>query len=132
MCLHQHCVERLLARSLGELREERDVAAEHGLQCGASGSEYRSGSDDDTTYNPVTIHYSKSCHIETCGCHVGGNFCRLRTDDGWHELSGWLDVDRNAKKIVHPLKLYRLETSGEFVTTEDDARRKGCRAHELE
>src|SRR5256885_5104141 len=30
--LNQHCVESLLARSLGEFCEERDIAAKHSLQ----------------------------------------------------------------------------------------------------
>src|SRR5689334_3085569 len=100
MRLDQHCVERLLARSLGELREERDVAAEHGLQRRAGGSKNRSRSHDHTAYDANIIHDSKSWHVEAGGCHVGRNFCRLRMDDGCHELSRLLDVDRNAEKIV--------------------------------
>src|SRR3954463_13123218 len=85
MRLNQHRFESLLAGSLSELREERDIAAEHRLQAGADGSENRPGSDDDAAYHAKIVHDSESGHVEASRGHVGWNVCCLRMDDGRHE-----------------------------------------------
>src|SRR3954471_405580 len=87
MRLHQHRVESLLARSLSEFCEERDIAAKHRLQRSAGGPENRSRSDDDTTNDAEVIDDAEPGHVEAGRRHVGRNVCYLRIDDGRHESS---------------------------------------------
>jgi hypothetical protein len=45
--MREHQVERVAARLLAELRQQRDVAADDGLQARADGTQQRARADDD-------------------------------------------------------------------------------------
>ncbi len=65
--LHQHCVERLLASSFSEVREERDISAEQCLHTGADGAEHGARTNDNSAHDAEAGHDSVTGNVEARG-----------------------------------------------------------------